>query len=179
MSNYYNADEMSPVLAPGPEATAPERFEGIYRMPSFVTIPTSDLTASVDFWTQGLDFFELFSVPGQLVHLRRWAFQDVLLVPTPVTLEQEAPAMSVSFACLLDQIDDLEQRCRAAGVGAVGEPVDTPWGSRDLEVIAPEKARVVFTATKPFDPASATAQNLEAMGITAPDAVGQDNEVHA
>ena len=95
MSNYYNAVEMSPVLAPGPEATAPERFEGIYRMPSFVTIPTSDLTASVDFWTQGLDFFELFSVPGQLVHLRRWAFQDVLLVPTPVTLEQEAPAMSV------------------------------------------------------------------------------------
>lgn len=64
MSNYYNAVEMSPVLAPGPEATAPERFEGIYRMPSFVTIPTSDLTASVDFWTQGLDFFELFSVPG-------------------------------------------------------------------------------------------------------------------
>lgn len=38
---------------------------------------------------------------------------------------------------------------------------------------------MVFTATKPFDPASATAQNLEAMGITAPDAVGQDNEVHA
>ena len=178
MSNYYNAVEVSPVPAPGPEATAPERFEGIYRMPSFVTIPTSDLTASVDFWTQGLDFFELFSVPGQLVHLRRWAFQDVLLVPTPVTLEQ-APAMSVSFACLLDQIDDLEQRCRAAGVGAVGEPVDTPWGSRDLEVITPEKARVVFTAAKPFDPASTTAQNLEAMGITTPDAVGQDNEGHA
>lgn len=87
--------------------------------------------------------------------------------------------MSVSFACLLDQIDDLEQRCRVSGVGKVGEPENTPWGSRDLEVITPEKARVVFTAARPFDPASATAQNLEAMGITTPDAVGSDNGVHA
>lgn len=83
MSSYHNALDMSPVPAPGPDAVAvaPEPFHGIYGMPSFVTIPTADLAASVDFWTRGLDFFELFSVPGQLVHLRRWTFQDVLLVP--------------------------------------------------------------------------------------------------
>ncbi|WP_321174111.1 hypothetical protein [Kocuria sp. HSID16901] len=40
-----------------------------------MTIPTTDLAASVDFWTRGMDFFELFSVPGQLVHLRRWPHQ--------------------------------------------------------------------------------------------------------
>lgn len=80
MSDYYNAFEMSPVPAPGPDAVPPEPFRGIYGMPAFVTIPTSDVAASVDFWIRGLGFFELFSIPGRLVHLRRWAFQDVLLV---------------------------------------------------------------------------------------------------
>lgn len=80
MSDYYNAFEISPVPTPGPDAVAPEPFRGIYGMPAFVKIPTGDLAASVDFWTRGLGFIELFTIPGSLVHLRRWAFQDVLLV---------------------------------------------------------------------------------------------------
>ena len=43
------------------------------------------MAASVDFWTRGLGFFELFAAPGRVTHLRRWAFQDVLLVPTDPT----------------------------------------------------------------------------------------------
>jgi len=178
MGNYYNAFDISPVPVPGPDAVAPEPFRGIYGMPSFVTIPTGDLAASVDFWTQGLDFFELFSAPGQLVHLRRWAFQDVLLVPSE-SAQDQAPAMSVSFACVLTQIDALADACRAHGAGAVSDPRDTAWGTRDVEVITPENVRVVFTAAKPFDPASPAAKNLEAMGITAPDAGGEKNGSHA
>src|ERR687893_481936 len=106
MSDYYNAFEMSPVPAPGPDAVPPEPFRGIYAMPAFVTIPTSDLAASVDFWTRGLGFIELFGIPGQVVHLRRWTFQDVLLVPAESVPEQ-APAMSVSFSCVLSQVDAL------------------------------------------------------------------------
>lgn len=178
MSTYYNAFEVSPVPAPGPDAVAPEPFHGIYGMPSFVTIPTPDLTASVDFWTRGLDFFELFSVPGQLVHLRRWAFQDVLLVPT-TSVPDRVPAVSFSFACVLSQVDGLVTTCRAHGAGVVSEPRDTPWGTRDVEVITPERVRVVFTAAKPFDPTSQTARNLEAIGITAPDPDGEKNGAHA
>lgn len=48
-----------------------------------------------------------------------------------------------------------------------------------MEVITPENARVVFTAAKPFDPASQEARNLEGIGITAPDAVRGDNAEHA
>ncbi|CAQ01939.1 conserved hypothetical protein [Clavibacter sepedonicus] len=157
---------MSPVPAPGPDAVAPEPFRGIYGMPSFVTIPTTDLAASVNFWTRGLDFFELFSVPTRLVHLRRWAFQDVLLIPT-TSAPAQVPALSVSFACVLDQIHAIADACRALDPSAVGEPRDTPWGTRDVEVITPERARVVLTAAKPFDPASEAARNLEAIGITA------------
>src|SRR6185437_15192090 len=112
MSDHYNAFEMSPVPAPGPDAVVPELFRGIYGMPAFVTIPTSDLAASVDFWVRGLGFFELFSIPGTLVHLRRWAFQDVLLVSAASVPEQPA-AMSFSFACVLRQIDSVVEACRA------------------------------------------------------------------
>src|SRR5690606_8642077 len=106
MSNYYNAFDISPVPEPGPNAVAPEPFRGIYGMPAFVTIPTADLTASADFWVRGLGFVELFGIPGTLVHLRRWAFQDVLLV-AETSVPEQPPAMSVSFACVLDQIDGL------------------------------------------------------------------------
>ena len=121
MSDYYNAFEMSPVPAPGPDAVAPEPFRGIYGMPAFATIPATDLAASADFWVRGLGFFELFAIPGRLVHLRRWAFQDVLLVTTAAAAEQ-APAMSVSFACLLSQLDSVAEACRALRPGSASRP---------------------------------------------------------
>lgn len=178
MSDYYNAFEMSPVPVPGPNAVAPEPFRGIYGMPAFVTIPTSDLAASVDFWNRGLGFFDLFSIPDTLVHLRRWAFQDVLLVSAESVPEQP-PAMSVSFACVLSQIDSLAEACRALRPTSVDGPRDTQWNSRDVEVITPENARVVFTAAKPFDPDSQEAQNLESIGINAPGTGLGNKEGHA
>ncbi|MEV4758375.1 VOC family protein [Micromonospora sp. NPDC049559] len=174
MSDYYDAFEMSPVPTPGPDAVAPEPFRGIYGMPAFVTIPTGDLPASVDFWIRGLGFFELFGIPGRLVHLRRWAFQDVLLV-SAASVPARPPAMSVSFACVLGQVDSLVEAVRALDPNAVDGPRDTPWNTRDVEVITPEKARVVFTAAKPFDPASQEARDLEAVGIRPPGVGRGDN----
>ncbi|MEU4566297.1 hypothetical protein [Micromonospora sp. NPDC023956] len=178
MSDYYDAFEMSPVPDPGPDAVAPEPFRGIYGMPAFVTIPTGDLAASVDFWIRGLGFFELFSIPGRLVHLRRWAFQDVLLA-SAADVPAQAPAMSFSFACVLSQIDPLVEACRALRPDSVHGPRDTPWNTRDVEVITPENARIVVTAAKPFDPASQEARNLEAIGITPPGVGRGDNAEHA
>ncbi|MFD7970912.1 VOC family protein [Streptomyces clavifer] len=178
MSDYYNAFEMSPVPAPGPDTVPPDPFRGIYGMPAFVKIPTSDLAASTDFWIRGLGFFELFSIPGMLVHLRRWAFQDVLLVSAASVPEQPS-AMSFSFAGVLSQVDSLAEACRALRPNSVDGPRDTPWNTRDVEVITPENARVVFTAAKPFDPASQEARNLAAIGITPPDLGPADNGEHA
>lgn len=164
MSDFSHAFDISPVPPPGPDAVAPELFRGIYGMPMFVTIPSADLAASVDFWTRGLGFFELFAIPGQLVHLRRWAFQDVLLVPA-ASAAQAPPAMSVSFACVLGQIDDIADAVRAVDAEAMTGPRDTAWNTRDLEVLTPENARVVFTAAKPFDPSSEATAALRAAGI--------------
>ncbi|MDN5886469.1 MAG: VOC family protein [Micrococcaceae bacterium] len=178
MSGDYNAIARSPVPVPTPEAVPPEPFRGIYGMPAFVTIPSCDLEESVDFWIRGLGFFELFSIPGTLVHLRRWAFQDVLLVQAR-SIPDQPPAIGFSFAGVLGQINALVEACRALRPGSVAGPRDTPWNTRDVEVITPENARVVFTAAKPFDPASQEARNLEDIGITPSEGRPGENQEHA
>ncbi|MEV1006949.1 VOC family protein [Streptomyces sp. NPDC049881] len=173
MSDFFPAFETSPVPVPGPDAVAPEPFRGIYGMPAFVTVPTGDLAASTDFWVRGLGFFELFGIPGQLVHLRRWAFQDVLLVAAEASAAQAAvPAMSVSFSCVLNEVEPVAEACRALVADCVTGPRDTPWNTRDIEVITPEGARVVFTAAKRLVPGSPEARALAGVGITAPGSDG-------
>lgn len=179
MSDYYDAFEVSPVPLPGPEAVAPEPFRGIYGMPQFLTVPCADLAASTDFWVRGLGFIELFSVPGQVVHLRRWMFQDVLLVPAAPGLDEPTapPAMSVSLSCVLSQIEQVAESCRAIAAGSGDGTRDTYWNTRDIAVITPERTRVIFTAAKQYDATSQGARNLDAMGIPAPSEAGGHHDV--
>ena len=168
MSGYYNAFEISPVPEPTPDAVAPEPYHGIYGMPMFVTVPTADLRASERFWCDGLGFFNLFSVPDRMVHLRRWAFQDVLLVAAEEQAD-ELPLVSVSFACVLNEIAPITEACERERPGSALAPRHMPWNSVELEIRTPENTRVVFTAAKPFDPDSAEARNLAEIGITPPE----------
>ena len=165
MTDFYNAFEISPVPT-DPDAPAPEPYRGIYAMPMFVTIPTTDLEASTDFWVRGLGFINLFSIPGQVVHLRRWAFQDVLLVPAGETMPTES-AMQVSFSCVPGQLDAVAAACRELAPECVTGPYDTPWTTRDISVSTPEGVRVTITANRQVDPNSAEARDLAAVGIVA------------
>lgn len=157
---------ISPVPMPALDATAPETDRGFYGMPMFLNLPTSDLVASRDFWTEGLGFIDLFSIPDRLIHLRRWAFQDVLLVPAERV--DAAPAMSISFSCVLSQIDQIVDRCEKLVPGCTTGPSEMPWNSIELTIITPENARVVMTAAQPIDPQSARADELRAVGIEIP-----------
>lgn len=156
----------SPVPVPALDAAAPDIYREIYGMPMFVTLPTRDLAASKDFWVRGLGFVDLFSIPDRLTHLRRWAFQDVLLVPAEPA--GEPAAMSVSFACVLSQLDEIATRCEQLVPGCVSGPAEMPWNSVELTVVTPENARVVMTAARPLNPNSPQADNLRAMGIEVP-----------
>ncbi|MFX0578678.1 VOC family protein [Nocardia nepalensis] len=166
MSENYPAFDISPVPVPALDAVAPEPFRGIYGMPMFVTVPTPDLAASVDFWTRGLGFFDLFTVPGQITHLRRWAFQDVLLVPNERSAE--STALSVSFACVLSQIDEIAAACAQVLPGCTTGPRTMPWNSVELEIRTPDNTRVIMTAARPYDPSSAEAAYLRSIGIEGP-----------
>ncbi|WP_423462733.1 VOC family protein [Promicromonospora sp. MS192] len=172
MTDIYPAFDVSPVPVPGPDARAPELFRGIYGMPMFVTVPTTDLAASTDFWVRGLGFFEFYSAPGQVVHLRRWMFQDVLLVPadpaTGAPAPGSGPALSVSFSCVLGQAGEIATACEELVPGCTTGPRTMPWGTVDVDVVTPENVRVTMTAAQPWDPDSAAARNLRDVGIDAP-----------
>lgn len=156
----------SPVPRPAPGVAAPEVYREIYGMPMFVTVPTRDLDASRDFWIRGLGFIDLFTIPGRLTHLRRWAFQDVLLVTGEGA--GEAPAMSVSFASVAGQSEEIAARCGELVPGCVSGPERMPWNTVDVTVVTPERTRVVMTAGLPLDPGSEAAEYLRAVGIEAP-----------
>ncbi|WP_278264237.1 VOC family protein [Nocardia sp. AG03] len=165
MTDTFPAFGISPVPVPGPDTVAPDLFRGIYGMPMFVTVPTTDLDVSVDFWSRGLGFFDLFSVPGQVTHLRRWAFQDVLLVPGE---RQADSALTVSFSCVLGEIHAIAAACESLVPGCTAGPRSMPWGSLELEVRTPENVRVIMTAARAYDPDSAAAAHLRSIGIEAP-----------
>ncbi|GAA4422563.1 hypothetical protein GCM10023169_17180 [Georgenia halophila] len=167
MTDTFPAFDTGPVPIPGPHAEPPEPFRGIYGMPTFVRIPTADLAASVDFWIRGLGFFEIFSIPGQITHLRRWTFQDVLLVTGDRAVE--APALNVYFSCVLSQVDETAAACEELLPGSTTGPQHMPWNTVELEIVTPENARVTMTAAKPYDASSTEAENLREMGIEAPE----------
>lgn len=163
MSEY-----ISPVPIPALDAVAPEPYEGIYGMPMFLTIPTGDLAASKDFWIRGLGFIDLFSIPDRLTHLRRWAFQDVLLAAGEGA--GEVSGTQINFACVLSQIEQARERCEELVPGCTDGPREMPWNSVELTVITPERTRVVLTAARPFDPGSEQAAYLRSIGILVPEA---------
>src|SRR5262249_7780097 len=132
----------------------------IYGMPMFATLSASNIAATVAWYTEGLDFVELFAMPGPagdpiLVHLRRWQFQDLLVRPAdePVT---PASGCALSFAAVYDEIDSLAERARtyldkSPGAACADGPVDTAWNTRDLTTTDPDGNTVVFTAARPPD----------------------------
>ena len=146
-------DIASPVPEPAAGARAPGVSRAIYGMPMFATLAARDVGATVSWSTGGLDFIELFTVPGPeggpvLVHLRRWQFQDLLVRPAhePVT---PGNGCMLSFAAVYGEIDALAERARAHGGGQVEGPADTPWNTRDLTTTDPDGNLVIFTAARP------------------------------
>ncbi len=155
-------DYVSPVPTPAIDAAAPEPYRGIYGMPMFVRLPTADIAESATFWTVGLGFVELFAVPGRLVHLRRWAFQDALLVPS--VDDGPGPSVAVSFAAVVNQLDGVAERCERLRPGCTVGPTPTGWNTIDLEVLTPEGARVTMTAALPLPVGRSATLRAEDLG---------------
>lgn len=157
---------LSPVPMPAEDAAAPGICRQIYGMSAYLSVPTGDLAASTDFWVRGLGFVELFAIPGRLVHLRRWAFQDVLLVPGEPAATPSAA--SIGFSCVLGEIESTAARCEQLVAGCTSGPEEKPWNCVELTVVTPERQRVVLTAAHALDPVGPTADYLRASGFDIP-----------
>lgn len=131
----------------------------IYGMPAFVTLRVADLDASVRWYTEGLGLHLLATLGRRadgraaLVHLRRWRYQDLLLVPSdpPAAI---GGAVTVSFAAGQDELAGLAEQARRTGGGRVAGPAMTACGTADLSTTDPDGHILVFTA-RPVRPATA------------------------
>jgi catechol 2,3-dioxygenase-like lactoylglutathione lyase family enzyme len=122
-------------------------------MPMFANLVAQDIEATTAWYTDGLGFIVLFSLPGPdgkpaLVHLRRWQFQDLLVHPARGAVEAGA-TMTVSFAAVYGEMDAIAERALAHGGGQVVGPTDTPWNTRDVTTTDPDGNVVTFTAGRP------------------------------
>lgn len=136
--------------------TTPELQTGItrdiYPMPAFVSLDVHDVRVAARWFTEALDFIELFAMPPgdnpALIHLRRWRYQDILLRRTDENAEV-GRGVQLSIAAEYDELDRLAERARSvAGTTVIG-PADTAWNSRDLSVTSPEGLHIVYTARRP------------------------------
>ena len=130
-----------------PPSTAIDR--GIYVMPQFVTFEVSDLAAARRWYVNGLGFVELAVLPGPaddpvLVHLRRFRYQDILLVPGR-NPEDKASGVRVSFAAGDEDLDARAAVASGEPGGTVEGPTRTPWNTRDLHFRDADGHLVVFT----------------------------------
>jgi uncharacterized glyoxalase superfamily protein PhnB len=146
-------DITSPVPEPAAGAQAPGVSRAIYGMPMFATLTARDIGATVSWYTSGLGFIDLFTIPGPegrpvLVHLRRWQFQDLLVRPAREAVTP-GNGCALSFAAVHGEIDALAGRARAHGGDRVEGPADTPWNTRDLITTDPDGNVVIFTAARP------------------------------
>ncbi len=131
----------------------------IYVMPACATLTVSDLAASRRWYVEGLGFAVLAEVPGPsggvaLLHLRRWRYQDLLLVPDRRPDAPPARGIRLTFSAHGADLDALVEQARAVGgsVGGVVEgPSATPWNTRDMVARDPDGYEVVFTSTLPVE----------------------------
>jgi len=154
------------VREPSVEIPTQEIDRSIYVMPAFATFAVRDLDASTRWYTDGLGFIVLATMPGPggaalraqgppplgLVHLRRWRYQDILLVPGRVG----PGGPRITFAAGDDDLAAIAARLRAIGAGTVEGPTATPWHTRDLVATDADGHVVVLTAfdrARPDDPA--------------------------
>ena len=121
--------------------------DDIYVMPAFVTLAVRDLEASARWYRDVLGFFVLFELPGQLVHLRREKYQDILLKPLSAGEVSGPPGQGVSLCFSVGTPGDVDELAsRAAEMGAsIGEgPIDRPWNVRELVLNDPDGYHVVL-----------------------------------
>jgi catechol 2,3-dioxygenase-like lactoylglutathione lyase family enzyme len=154
--NTQPTEPQQPSAASDIEVPVPEIDRSIYVMPAFATHRVGDLEASRRWYVEGLGFEALAELPGPsggiaLIHLRRWRYQDLLLVPGRAPDSPPAQGVRLTFSAHGSNLDELAEQARAVGGGTVEGPSPTPWNTRDLLARDPDGYEVVLTDVLPAE----------------------------
>ena len=119
-----------------------ERDRSIYVMPAFVTFTCADIERTRRWYVDGIGFFVLAANPG-LVHLRRFRYQDILLV---AGASDRGGGVRYTIAAGDEDLETIAERAGRLGVGSIDGPKPTPWNTIDLVCTDPDGHVVAFTA---------------------------------
>lgn len=153
-------------MNPSPSPLVHEIDRSIYGMPMFVTLPVSDMAASRS-WYATLGFIELAVMPPdaadtQLVHLRRYRNQDILLVPATGPVEAGDGRCSFAHVGATAALHDLAAAVDAHDRGRLVGVMSTPWHTIDLVAEDPDGNTVVLTARSDEEPPEAWSDEVRA-----------------
>lgn len=146
---------MTENLTSAPTLPSTKIDRDIYPMPMFPTFQVTDLSASVRWYVEAAGFVVLAELPRpagpSLVHLRRFRYQDQLLVPArePASTPRGA-GVRIGYAA---GDEDLSVRAEvASGVagGDVEGPIRQPWNALDVVLRDPDGYEIVLTQPLPF-----------------------------
>ena len=151
----YTGASISPAPEPGKNAEPPETYRGIYLMLMFMCLYSRNLEESEVFWTQGLGFINLYAMPGVMIHLRRWVFQDVLIRKSGSSTGSPDSDMesvgSLSVAVTEKQIGKIVDACERLRPESTSAPVRKPWNSLEARIHTPEGLALTLTAALAVD----------------------------
>jgi uncharacterized glyoxalase superfamily protein PhnB len=117
----------------------------VYPMPMFMRLETRDLSATVLWYREALEFGVMFEMP-MMAHLRRKKFQDLLVF---ASAKEGAPSQGMAIAFEAEgEVDAIWRRASEAmpvGLTKVeGPPQVMPWNARELRVTDPDGRVLVF-----------------------------------
>ena len=154
------------------EVPTPEVDREIYVMPAFTTLPVTDLERAAR-WYGHLGFVvlaEMGAGPGRLVHLRRYRYQDLLLVQRAATDDPPIAAgarTSFSHTGPLEELEAMATALATDGTGEVAGPEAMPWHAIELRATDADGHTVVLTAAPSELPDPSA---LEVLGLRMPEA---------
>jgi len=117
----------------------------IYVMPTFVTFECADIDRTARWYVDGLGFFVVAQYPG-LTHLRRWRYQDILLVDRQSDASTPSRGVRLTIAAGDEDLVARAERARGTGLGETKGPAATGWNTIDLACTDPDGHVVIFTA---------------------------------
>ena len=136
---------------PTPQLPRGEMDRSIYVMPAFLTLPVVDVDAARTWYVDGLGFVVLAEMRGpngtpSLIHLRRYRYQDILLIPSGTPSSAGAlNGLRFSVANVHEDLAQRAEQARRVGTGTVEGPVRRPWNAVELVCRDPDGHEVVFT----------------------------------
>ncbi|WP_100330003.1 VOC family protein [Bacillus xiapuensis] len=119
-----------------------------YLMPFFVKLAVSNMEHALKWYKEVGSFSSIYELPdgeGRVVmaHIRREAYQDIMLVEQPDTNAARGQGVMLNFT--VDDVAPLFKQAEEINAEIIEGPIDRPWNARELVLKDPDGYLLTFS----------------------------------